>query len=98
MLRLRPSAKLAHMIVFTARKFSRTVSLFFLLCAPLFLPAQAPPRLRSIDIHPDHTVTFSYKDASATKVSLALDGVAKPIPMEKGATGVWTVTHPTTGS
>ncbi len=79
------------MVLFMARKFTRIVSLF-LLCAPHFLTAQAPVRFRSIDIHPDRSVTFSYKAASATKVSLALDGVAKPIPMEKGVTGVWTVT------
>jgi enterochelin esterase family protein len=30
----------------------------------------------------------------ATKVTLALDGVAKPIPMEKDANGIWTVTTP----
>jgi enterochelin esterase-like enzyme len=66
-----------------------------LLCALLTsfsLAAQTPSRLRSVDVHPDHTVTFSYKDATAAKVALSLDGVARPIPMEKDATGLWTVT------
>ena len=48
------------------------------LSAPLYLAAQAPARFHSTEIHADHAVTFSYKDASATKVTLALDGVAFP--------------------
>lgn len=60
--------------------------------ATLTLAAQAPAHFRSTDIHPDRSVTFSCKDAAATKVALALDGVAKPIPMEKDAAGVWSVT------
>jgi enterochelin esterase-like enzyme len=70
----------------------KLITLLLTFSAPLCLVAQAPARLRSIDVHPDHSVTFSYRDAAATKVSLALDGVAKPIPMEKDAAGVWTVT------
>ena len=60
--------------------------------ATFSLVAQAPAPLRSTDIHPDRSVTFSYKAAAATSVALALDGVAKPIPMEKDATGIWSVT------
>ncbi len=68
------------------------LTLLLALSAPLSLPAQEPTRLRSTEVHADHTVTFSYKDVAATKVTLALDGVPKPIPMEKDASGVWTVT------
>ena len=74
----------------TPGKFTQNLALLFILSAPLY--AQAPARLRSTDIRPDHSVTFSYKDAAATKVSLALDGVEGPIPMEKDANGIWTVT------
>ncbi|HEY1995090.1 MAG TPA: hypothetical protein VGG81_11855, partial [Edaphobacter sp.] len=70
----------------TACKFA------LLLALSVPLAAQAPARFHSTEIHPDHTVTFSYKDGAATKVTLALDGVAKPIPMEKDGTGIWTVT------
>jgi enterochelin esterase-like enzyme len=56
------------------------------------LAAQPPAPLRSTEIHGDHSVTFSYKDVTATNVTLALDGVDKPIAMEKGETGIWTVT------
>jgi enterochelin esterase-like enzyme len=58
--------------------------------APLF--AQTPQRLRSTEVHADHTVTFSYRDAAATAVSLAIEGVAKPIPMQKNEAGVWSYT------
>jgi enterochelin esterase-like enzyme len=87
----RLSAKLAHMNLLAPRTACK-FTLLLALSEPLFLGAQEPGRLRSTEVHPDHTVTFSYKDATATKVTLALDGVAKPIPMEKDATGVWTVT------
>jgi enterochelin esterase-like enzyme len=73
-------------------KLTGSLALLLLLSAPLSLAAQAPARFRSIDIHTDHSVTISYKDAAATRVTLTLDGVAKPIPMEKDATGVWSVT------
>jgi enterochelin esterase-like enzyme len=72
----------------TACKFALVLAL----SVAFSLAAQEPERLRTTEVHPDHTVTFSYKDAAATKVTLALDGVAKPILMEKDATGIWTVT------
>jgi enterochelin esterase-like enzyme len=67
-------------------------TLFLAFSASVPLAAQPPADLRSTEIHQDHSITFSYKDATATNVTLALDGVDKPIPMEKGETGVWTVT------
>ena len=68
------------------------LTLLSALYAPLSLAAQAPAHFRSTEIHPDHSVTFSYKDSAASKVMLSLDGVAKPIPMEKNAAGIWTFT------
>jgi len=76
------SAKLARMNLLAPR-IACKFSLLFALSAPVSLAAQAPAHFRSTDVHPDRSVTFSYKDAAATKVTLALDGVAKPIPMEK---------------
>jgi len=76
-----------------ARRISiRIVAALLAFSASLFLAAQAPARFRSTDIHPDRSVTFSYKAAAATSVALSLDGVAKPIPMEKDGAGVWSVT------
>ena len=62
------------------------------LAAPPLL-AQAPPiNYQSTEIHPDHTITFRYKDAGATKVMLNIRDLPKQMVMEKDAAGVWTVT------
>lgn len=57
------------------------------------LPGQAPPvNFQSTEIHPDHTITFRYKDPEAAKVVLNIRDLEHPIPMEKGADGIWSVT------
>jgi enterochelin esterase-like enzyme len=76
----------------TSSKSARGLALLPIVSAPLFLAAQAIAPFRSIEIHPDHTVTFSYKDAVATKVELILDGLPKSFPMEKDPAGIWTAT------
>ncbi len=63
------------------------------LSAP-FLHAQIPGYTPSTEIHPDRSVTFHYKDDPATKGLLGLEGVAKPIPMAKDASGIWSYTTP----
>ena len=55
-------------------------------------PKPAPPPLLSHEIHPDRSVTFRFRDASAKTVKLALEGVAKPIPMTRGKGGIWSYT------
>jgi enterochelin esterase-like enzyme len=55
--------------------------------------SQAPPiNFQSTTINPDHTITFRYKDPAATKINLVIRDLTKPIPMTKGADGVWTAT------
>ena len=73
-----------------ARKIAQTIALCFTMTASVF--AQPAARFRSTEVHPDKTVTFRYRDPAATSVTLGLDGVAKPIPMEKDAAGIWSVT------
>jgi enterochelin esterase-like enzyme len=72
-----------------------------LLLSAVIVPAQKPagtavpppPPLRSHEVHPDRTITFRFKDSpSSNKIELNLEGVAKPIPMTKGADGIWTYT------
>jgi enterochelin esterase family protein len=57
-------------------------------------PPPAPPARLTPDpvVHADRTVTFTFTDATAHAVSLALEGVAKPIPMVRGTAGAWTLT------
>jgi enterochelin esterase-like enzyme len=91
------SAKLARMNstkLRTVRRFARGLALLSSLSAPLFLSAQAIAPFHSIEVHANRTVTFSYKDAAATKVELVVGGLGKKLPMVKDATGLWTVTTP----
>ena len=68
-------------------------SILLAFAAPALLLAQAPPiNYQSTEIHPDHTITFRYKDAGATKVVLNIRDLPKPMAMTKDASGVWTVT------
>lgn len=53
-----------------------------------------PPDYNSHQANPDHTITFRYADPVATAVDLNYDFAAKPVPMIKGADGLWTVTTP----
>jgi len=63
------------------------------LASSTLLLAQAPPiNFQSTEIHPDHTITFRFKDPGATKVMLNIRDLTKQMPMAKDANGVWTVT------
>jgi enterochelin esterase-like enzyme len=76
------------------RRFARGLTLFSTVSVPLFLAAQASAPFHSIEVHPDRTVTFAYRDATTTKVELVLAGLPAKLPMAKAATGVWTTTTP----
>ena len=68
-------------------------SILFAFAAPVAVLAQAPPiNYQSTEIHTDHTITFRYKDAGATKVMLNIRDLPKPMEMTKGPDGVWTIT------
>jgi enterochelin esterase family protein len=62
------------------------------LAATLLLMAQAP-QVVSPEVRGDRTVTFRFKDAAASKVTLNMEG-SPSRPMTKGADGVWSVTTP----
>jgi enterochelin esterase-like enzyme len=82
------SAKLARM------KLARAcvVLKLGLVFASALLVAQTAQPFHSTAVHPDHTVTFQYRNATAAKVELAVDGMAKPMLMEKDAAGIWSAT------
>ncbi len=52
---------------------------------------QRPARVVSPEVKSDNTVTFRFRDPNAQQVNLAREG-AKPIPMQKDDSGVWSVT------
>jgi len=73
-----------------------------LFCSMLFLSASMllgqapqrtppPPPLISPEVHTDNRVTFRFRDPNAKAVLLALEGT-QPVPMQKDAEGVWSIT------
>ncbi|MHB8301313.1 MAG: alpha/beta hydrolase [Acidobacteriaceae bacterium] len=65
---------------------------FCLLATGLYAAAQqsaVPPTPR---VHADHRVSFYFLDPGASAVGLALEGNAHPLPMAKGAQGLWSIT------
>jgi enterochelin esterase-like enzyme len=65
---------------------------------PVFMSAlaygQASTSFKSNEVHPDGSITFRYKDPTAGKVVLSLEGAGKLLPMQKDGDGVWTVVTP----
>ena len=65
------------------------LSLLIPVLAAAAAATQAP--IVSPEVHADRTVTFRYRDTTAKKVELSLEG-SDPVPMTKGANGIWTLT------
>jgi enterochelin esterase family protein len=57
-------------------------------------PAPALAPVRSPEVHADRTITFRYRDATASQAAVSIDVNGAPQPMEKNADGVWSVTTP----
>jgi enterochelin esterase-like enzyme len=56
-------------------------------------PAQTPPApVISPEVHADKSVTFRLRAPNDKEVAVSLEGVPKPIPMQKDDQGVWNVT------
>lgn len=56
-------------------------------------PPVAPSSpFRSVEVNPDHTITFRYRDPAATKVEVGVDVLGSPLEMQKDDEGVWSVT------
>ncbi|HSZ18562.1 MAG TPA: alpha/beta hydrolase-fold protein [Candidatus Acidoferrum sp.] len=53
--------------------------------------AQTPP-LISPEVHSDNRVTFRFRAPNDKEVAVSLEGLPKPIPMQKDEQGVWSVT------
>ena len=69
------------------------------LITPAFLMAalahgQASTSFNSNEVHADGSITFRYKDPAAGKVLLNLEGVDKPLTMQKDSDGLWSVVTP----
>lgn len=56
-------------------------------------PAPKPEPSKSVEIHPDGTVTFHFKAPNAKEVTVSREGL-KPEPMQQEDNGWWTITTP----
>lgn len=78
------------------RSFSRIalpLLIFLLIAGQYAVSQQAQTAVPSTpQIHTDGQVTFYFLDPGASKVSLALEGTAYPLPMSKDAQGIWSTT------
>lgn len=54
-------------------------------------PSFAQESFKSVEVHPDRSVTVRFRDAGAKEVMFQLEG-AKPAAMSTGADGIWTIT------
>jgi len=54
--------------------------------------APGPAPVVSPQVNADGSITFRYPVAGATSVDVSIDWLGKPLPMTRGADGVWTVT------
>src|SRR5229473_122266 len=66
--------------------------LVFTLIAAIASAQTPPPPIVSPEVQPDHRVTFRFRAPNAKEVSVAIEGVEKPLRMEQDARGFWTVT------
>ena len=72
------------------KKIVLSISLFSL--AAIAAAQTPPPPLVSPDVQPDHRVTFRFRAPNAKEVSVSIEGMEKPLPMNQDARGFWTVT------
>lgn len=56
--------------------------------------AQQPAPGTTTAVNPDGSITFRYTNAGAQNVTVETDAAPKPLTMQKGENGVWTVTSP----
>ena len=70
------------------------LSVALLAAVALFSPlsAQILPSFPSTTINADHSITFRYRDPGAKAVLCSIENVAKPLPMQQDAEGIWTIT------
>src|ERR1700744_3545873 len=68
------------------------------ICAVSILLSTIATSAQSItktQVNPDHSITFRYTNAGATKVEVSSDMLhGKALPMVRGEDGVWTATTP----
>jgi enterochelin esterase-like enzyme len=67
-------------------------SFAFLFTAATSLAQAPPPPLISPEVHADNRVTFRFRAPNDKEVAISMEGLPKPIPMQKDDQGVWSLT------
>jgi enterochelin esterase family protein len=68
------------------------LALALLALSPFAVQAQTPPAIQSPEIQSDGKVTFRLLDPGAKSVLLNFEGDAKPSPMTRDESGLWSIT------
>src|SRR6266571_913751 len=68
------------------------LSLAFLIGAACGLAQTPPTPVISPEVHGDRTVTFRFRAPNDKEVAVTIEGMPKPLPMQKDDQGVWSVT------
>ena len=72
----------------TSLRSSLRICAVSILLSTIAISAQSPAKTQ---VNPDHSITFRYTNAGATKVEVSSDMLhGKKLPMVRGEDGVWT--------
>ena len=72
---------------------NRTFVVSVVLLAGIIVRAQTPPApVVSPEVLADHRVTFRLRLPDAREVRVQIDGMSKPLAMQKDAEGIWSAT------
>lgn len=78
---------------FARRRFVNAQLVLFLISAAVSaLAQQQPPPPVFTEVQADHRIIFRFRAANAKEVSVSIDSMRQPLPMQKGEQGVWSVT------
>jgi len=74
------------------RRFTNSQLVLFLISAAVPALAQQPPPPVFTEVQSDHRITFRFRASNAKEVSVAIDSMRQPLPMQKDEQGVWSAT------
>lgn len=77
---------------FARRRFTSPQLVLFLISAALPVLAQQPPPPVFTEVQADHRIIFRFRAPNAKEVSVAIDSMRQPLPMQKDEQGVWSAT------
>lgn len=77
---------------FPRRRFTHAPLVLILISATVCALAQQPPPPVFTEVGSDQRITFRFRSPNAKEVSVAIDSMRQPLPMQKDEQGVWNAT------